>query len=631
MFTDIVDFTSRTQESEADALKMLEEQEGLVRPLLAAHRGREVKSTGDGFLIEFDSALRAVQCAIAIHDRMLERNARSPGPAIRLRIGVHLGDVEERDGDIFGDAVNIASRIEAFASPGGLCISGPVFEQVRNKIAQPMQPLGPQSLKHVRFPVDLYRVELAGTVAGPATEDSTTARLAVLPFASIGPDRRDEYLAEGLTEELISVLSQLRGLRVIARTSVKQYRATTKPVSQIGAELGVSSLLEGSVRKDGDQLRISVQLIRVDSQEPVWARTYDRKLDSVFAVQADIARLVAQRLKVRVRSAERARLETRPRVRPESYLAYLKGRSILNQIVSRESLERAKGEFERAIALDSTNAPAHSGLADAIRQVGWYYEGSSATPGEEARRWTTRALELDPNLAEAHASLGLLYWDDLDYGGAEREFRVALALTPSYSQGRFWYAVLLEDLGRADEALEELTLAEGSDPLSSKTLFQLSCLLIWLGRLDEALAKIQRLGELEPSGRGYFNALARYHLARGDLPECLRAVERMESAAEEPRVRSALHALYLTLSGDAAAAKALLRQEAELPEFPPAQWILGWVCAELGDRDECFRWLERALRNRNLPFQQFRLDPRLAPVRADPQFRTLLAAMKLAA
>lgn len=630
MFTDLVGFTSTTQRNESDALKMLEEQEQIVRPLVEAHQGRAVKSTGDGFLVEFHSALRAVECAIAIHQRLRERNASSPGPAIRLRIGVHLGDVEERDGDIFGDAVNIASRVEAFAPPGGLCVSGPVYEQVRNKTAQTWEALGEQSLKHVRFPVALYRIDLGDPSEPPASEAPSTTRLAVLPFSSIGPDPKDEYFADGLTEELIGVLSQLRGLRVIARTSVNQYRSTTKSIAQIGGELRVASILAGSVRKEGDQLRVSVQLIQVESQEPLWTRTYDRKLESVFAVQADIARLVAQRLRVRVRAAERTRLKTRPHVRSDSYLAYLKGRSFLNQIVSRESLERAKSEFERAIALDPANAPALSGLADAVRQLGWYYAAGAAAAGEAAaRRWTTRALALDPNLAEAHASLGLLHWDALEHSAAEEEFRIALALNPSYSQGRFWYAVLLEDLGRADEALEELTLAEGSDPLSSKNLFQLACLLVWLGRLDAAREKIQRLGELEPSGRGYYNALARYHLARGELPECLRAVERMQERAEEPRVQSALHALYLALSGDADAARALLRREDERAEFPPAQWIVGWVYAELGDRAECFRWLGRALANRNLPIQQFRLDPRLASVREDPKFAELLRAMKL--
>lgn len=630
MFTDIVGFTASTQANEADALKMLREQEELVRALLASHHGREIKSTGDGFLVEFASALHAVQCAIDIHQRLRERNSQRGITPIRLRIGVHLGDVEKRGSDIFGDAVNIASRIERFAGSGGLCISGPVFDQVRNKIPTTFENLGSQTLKNVRFPIEIYRVMLPWTDPEPSAESHGLARLAVLPFSSISPDPKDEYLADGLTEELISVLSQLRGLRVIARTSVSQYKSTSKSVTQIGAELRVQSLLEGSVRREGDQLRIAVQLINVDSQEHAWAKTYERRLDSVFAVQTDIARRVAKRLKIKVRAVEEARLEGRPVVHADSYLAYLKGRSLLQQVISQDSLERAKAQFELAISLDPENAVAYSGLADTTRQIGWYYpSGPRAAWEEAALRWITRAIELDPNLAEAHASLGLLLWDDLDYAKAEKEFKLALSLNPSYSLGRFWYAVLLEDLGRADEALLELTLAEGADPISSKNLFQLSCLLIWLGRLDEAFTRIQKLRELEPSGRGYHNALARYYLARSDLPQCLGEVQQMVESAGEPRLKPVLRALHHALAGEKEKSRALLRLEDTLPEFAPAAWIIGWVYAELGDLKECFHWLETALRSHNLPLQQFRLDPRLETVRRDPRFRELLVKMNL--
>ncbi|MGP8077692.1 MAG: adenylate/guanylate cyclase domain-containing protein [Thermoplasmata archaeon] len=228
-----------------------------------AHEGREIKSTGDGFLVEFDSALRAVQCAIDIHQNLAERNAMPSVTPIRLRIGVHLGDVEERDGDIFGDSVYVASRIEPLADPGGICISEPVFGQVRNKISNQFEKLEPKALKNVRYPLDVYRVVLPWTGGPPPARSPGPARLAVLPFVNISPDPNDEYFADGLTEEMITVLSQLRELRVIARTSVSQYQANPKSVSQIGAELGVDAVLEGSVRKSVDQLRITVQLIDV--------------------------------------------------------------------------------------------------------------------------------------------------------------------------------------------------------------------------------------------------------------------------------------------------------------------------------------------------------------------------------
>jgi adenylate cyclase len=284
---------------------------------------------GDGFLAEFDSALRAVQCAIDIHQHLHDRNSQPGITPIQLRIGIHLGDVEQRGSDIFGDAVNVASRIEPVATPGGLCISGQVFDQVRNKIPNRLEKLPPTALKGLEVPIDIYRVVLPWTVPESPSRDSGPTRLAVLPFANISPDPKDEYFADGLTEEMITVLSQLRELRVIARTSVTPYKSTSKGVAQIGTELGVDSVLEGSVRKAGDELRITVQLIDVATQEHTWASTYDRKLEKVFAVQAEIAREVAEALKVGLRAAEQSRLESRPPVRAD-FLPRLPERAYLD-------------------------------------------------------------------------------------------------------------------------------------------------------------------------------------------------------------------------------------------------------------------------------------------------------------
>ena len=631
MFTDLVGFTATAQANEPGALKLLAEQEGLLRPLFEAHQGRAVKSTGDGFLVEFDSALHAVQCAIEIQQRLRDRNSKSVPPALRVRIGIHLGDVEQREGDIFGDSVNIASRIEPLAPAGGICITGSVYGQVRNKLPHMFRELGPRVLKNVSFPIDVYEWVSTPMVPAAPPPSSEHARLAVLPFANISPDPNDAYLAEGLTEELITVLSRLKQLRVIARTSVVQYKSTSKPVSQIASELGVSVVLEGSVRKSGDQLRVAVTLVDVSTQHHLWTNTYDRRLENIFAVQSDIARRVAKQLKLKVRAADAARIETRPTVRGDSYVEYLKGRARLQETVSRESLEGAKGHFEQAIALDAKNAAAYSGLADAIRGLAWYYEDTTGTDWEErTREITGRAIRLDPNLAEAHASMGLLHWDDLNYPAAEREFKRSLAINPSYSPGHFWYAVILEDLGRGEEALEELRLAEATDPFSSKNLFQLSCLLLWLGRLEEAFEKIQKLGELAPSGRGYHNVLARYYLAKSEPARALPEIRKVEEEAADPRLKNAMRALYHTAAGEREKAVEILRAEDNRPLFSPTAWILGWIYAELGDLENCFRWLEKARVGRNLPLQQFRLDPRLEHVRKDPRFRELLSKLNLA-
>jgi len=630
MFTDMVGYTASTQTDEKGTLELLHDQEELVRPLFAAYQGREIKSTGDGFLVEFDSALKAIQCAVDIQSRIHERNAQASATPFQIRIGIHLGDVEQRGTDILGDAVNIAARIQPIAEPGGVCVSGAIFEQVWNKIPAKLEKLPPRTLKGLQVPMDVYRVALPGMTPEPSPSSFGLVRLAVLPFTNISPDPNDEYFADGLTEEMITVLSQLPGLRVIARTSVNLYRSTPKSVAQIGAELGVDAILQGSVRKAGDQLRIAVQLIDVGTQEHTWASTYDRKLDKMFSVQSEIAKRVAKQLKVSMREAEGVRLGTRPPVQSDSYLAYLKGRSLLHR-ADRVSVEAAKGEFVRAISLDRRNAAAHSGLADVTRLLGgWYADSPRAKWDEDTRRLVTRAIELDPNLAEAHASRALILLDDYDYVAAEKELQLSLSLNPSNSWAHLCYAALLVDQARAEEALRQYELAEGSDPFSRLTLGSLAMFLVWLGRFDEALLKIQKLGELSSYGSQYHSILARYYLDRSDLEACREEIGRYLELEADERSKSLMKAHLHALSREKEQARTLLRQEEALPRDPTKEAAVAYVFAELGDLDECFRFLERSVANHDIGLQPWRLDPRLENVRRDPRFQPLLKRMNLA-
>ena len=369
MFTDTVGFSAAAQSDESAALRLLAEQAEVVRPVFQPFEGREIKSTGDGFLVEFESALRATQCAIEIQRRLHERNSRPGTVPIKVRIGIHLGDVEQRGSDIFGDAVNIAARVEPEAEPGGVCVSQQVYDQVRAKLPNSFEKLPPRELKNLRFPVELYRVVLSWGPPVTTTPLEGAPRIAVLPFVNFSPDPSDAYFADGLTEEMISGLSQLRAIRVLARTSVFSYKSTTKSVAQIGAELGVGSVLEGSVRKSGDRVRITAQLIDARSQEHLWSQTYDRKLDDIFAVQTEVARRVARALKIRLQRSESARLEGRHLPRPDSYLAYLKGRTLLRGQWGEQNFRAARAELERAIELDPSNAWAYSGLADVLQRL----------------------------------------------------------------------------------------------------------------------------------------------------------------------------------------------------------------------------------------------------------------------
>jgi TolB-like protein/Tfp pilus assembly protein PilF len=455
-------------------------------------------------------------------------------------------------------------------------------------------------------------------------------RVAVLPFTNMSPDPSDLYFADGLTEELITVLSQLRELRVIARTSVMQYKSTTKAISQIGTDLDVSSVLEGSVRRAGNRLRITAQLIDVDSQEHVWAKSYDRELDDVFVIQTEIAKQVADALKIELGPTEAARLEAGSEVRPESYLAYLKGRTLLHT-PSRASTEAARKQFELAISLDARNAAAYSGLADATSMMGWWYPGEPYELWHEAaQRFASHALELDPNLAEAHASLAMVLWGGYgrDYPALEREFGLALSLNPSYALARRMYAAVLQDEGRADEAISQLSLAEAADPLAAQNLTALAVALLWRGRFDEAWTKIQKLGQLDPSLPGYHGCLARYHFARGDVGKAIEEMKRAEQlASTEPTLGKLYRALYLALSGESEQSREVLQAVESSPISVITVGFTIIVYAELGDVDACYRTMEKA--RGVLSMQGLRLDPRLEPIRRDRRFAPFLKKIGL--
>jgi len=629
MFTDMVGFTARTQSDERGTLRLLREQEEIVGSMIDSYGGRMVKSTGDGFLAEFPSALQAAECAIAVQERLRSRNGLPGTEPIELRVGIHLGDVEERGTDIFGDAVNLAARVQMAADPGGIAISQQVFDQVRNKLARNFEKLAPTVLKGVQVPVELYRVALEDArSASPAVESAN--RIAVLPFTNISPDPRDSYFSDGLTEEVISVLSQLRALRVIARSSVEPYKASPKPIPQVARELGVRWILEGSVRKAGNRLRISTQLIDAPSQEHRWAETYDRELNDVFEVQSEMAKRVAAALEIQLVARETTRLERRAPPNPESYIEYLRGRAVLRGL-EEATLRAALQHFERAIALDEGNAAAHAGLSDTHLVLGSVYHH---VPREEwrgvSRKHALRAVELDPELAEAHVSLALSLSGANDPARAEEEFRKAIALNPSLAWARVFYADLLGDLGQEEAALREFARARELDPNSAIIAGEQTALLVTVGRLDEARVALERLGELDGHGLLYIDRRADFELATGDIAAFRRSVERFGALLPDRGELLTARALIETIEGRPERARELLREAEALAEPTRPTGGIAAVYAHLGDLDATFRWLDLARQEGRFPTRYWRFGPRFAHVRADPRFGEILRKMNLA-
>src|SRR3989454_4638590 len=467
MFTDMAGYTALGQKNESLSLALVEEQRKLLRPVFGRHNGREIKTMGDGFLVEFSNAMDAVRCAYDVQRASREFNISQQGDQrITIRIGLHLGDVVESQGDISGDAVNIASRIQSLAENGGISLTRQVYDQVQNKFELPLESLGTKSLRNVRVPLEVYKMVLPwdDTKTMQSTEPDRR-RIAVLPFANMSPDPGDSYFADGITEEIISTLSGVSGLNVISRTSVMGYKGTTKRVKEIGGELEAGSVLEGSFRKAGNKIRVTAQLVDVRDDRHVWAHSYDRNLDDVFGVQTDIAKQVSDALRVKILTPEINRIDRRPTESTKAYTLYLRGRYHLNRRKI-EDIRKAAEYFAQAIKGDPKFALGHAGLADCHELLATNWGIDTKTNHERAKAEVTAALELDGDLAEARTTLGLILQDDYDFKGAEEEFKKSIELKPSYATAHQWYFRLLQAESRWDQALEQIEKAVELDPFS---------------------------------------------------------------------------------------------------------------------------------------------------------------------
>jgi TolB-like protein len=632
MFTDIVGYTAMTQADEKGALRLLREQEALVWPLLELHRGRKVKSMGDGLLIEFPDALDAVECAVDLQRHVQERNAREEATPLRLRIGIHLGDVEGVGTDILGDAVNIASRIEPLAEPGGVCVSEPVFVQIKNKVPYRLEELGPKTLKGVQESVAVYRVALAGVTEPIPSRTSAPPRIAVLPLTNISPDPKDEYFADGLTEELISVLSQIKGLRVISRTSVNQYKGTTKSVAQIGSELKAETVLEGSVRKAGDQLRIAVQLIDTRTDEHRWSQTYDRRLENVFAIQAEVAERTAEALKLQLLSSERQAIQERPTSNLVAYEAYLRGIQAQQRMWGRftEEIDREVEKYlEDAIREDPGFAEAYARLAHHLMLVAGVLRPWKVVD-KRARELVARAFELNPNSSEAHRARGFLADLDGEWDRAEAEFQHAIALNPSNSEAHRDYSWLLWVLQRFDEEEKQILTAVEQDPLNPSFRGSLAGCYAAKGDLRSAIASAEKNVRDYPDNPGYRCGLAFCYALAGRSEDALRTVEPLASTSNPPLWLRALRGRLLAWIGLPDEARAFL-----------ADWYAGRVAGimdvstlatlhiALGENDRALALLEENDRQGDRTWWFNYLDEGLDPVRDDPRFMAMLQALNL--
>jgi adenylate cyclase len=636
MFTDMVGFTALTQADEAQALRVLERHAKLLRPVFPKHGGKEIKSAGDSFLVEFDSALEAVHCATAIQ-RLLHDYNRSTQDEwqITLRIGIHLGDVVHQNGDIFGDAVNIASRIEPLAPPEGVCLSQQVFDQVHNKFEFPLIALETPTLKNVRFPTAVYRVVMPwesalSSTGAPAMAalGASNRRVAVLPFANLSPDPGDEYFAEGITEEIISTISKIAELQVISRTSVARYKKETgHSASEIGRDLRAGSLLEGSVRKAGGRVRITAQLIDAPSDRHLWSESYERSLEDVFEIQREIAGHVADALRLALAPGEAARIRPPSTQNVEAHILALKGRAAQRE-ATREGLEQSIQYYERALEKDPSYAAAVAGIADSYAQLGFFEYYPSREALAKARQFAERALGMDPTLIAARLCLGSVARSlDWDYDRAEAEFRKVIEQNPNSAEAHERLAILLSQAGRSEEAVREAARAVELEPLSTQAISTAGIVDLYARRYPQAITNLRAVLELEPRDSMAIHNLGLALVQAGQVEEGIAHMQRSNQLTKHSHAVMMMELIYAYTRGHREAeANELLARLLEGAKVNPG-WsaAVAGAYASLGRNEEALNWLERAYdQHAGFLKAHLRNDFIFDPLRQEPRFQALL-------
>jgi TolB-like protein/class 3 adenylate cyclase/Tfp pilus assembly protein PilF len=669
MFTDMVGYSALAQRDDKLALELLEEHRRLLREIFPRFNGTEIKTIGDAFLVEFGSALEAAQCAIEIQRTLAKRNHDVPAERrIELKIGLHIGDVVHRGGDVYGDGVNVASRIEQLAVAGGICVSMDVERQIRNALEARFEKLAPTELKNISVTMDLFRIVLPweqqvqrskrelenrnskitwiGIAAllliligvgwwfvrpskekqkarGPAANQKS---IAVLPFENLSRDPDNAYFADGIQEEILTRLSKIADLKVISRTSTQRYKSAPNNLREIADQLGVAHVLEGSVQKANDQVRVNVQLINALTDAHLWADTYDRKLIDIFSVESDIAKTIADTLQAKLTGSEKSSIAKVPTANPEAYELYLKGRFFWNKRTGADLLKSIE-YFKQAVEKDQKYALAYAGLADAYLLLPPYGAASPSESFPQAEAAARKALELDDTLAEAHTSLGqFLLFYDLDFAGSTREFERALALDPNYATAHHWYGVGPPlALSQFDRAIAEGKRAVELDPLSLINNADLGWLYFNARRYNEAEAQARKT--LEMDSRFY---LAHYYLGevlqlKGQLTEAIAEYKKAAELDDDPFVLGLLAQAYAKLGQRDEALKML----GQLQQLATRRYVTSYSFAlvhiALGEKDKAINWLERAYRDRAGPdIALIKVDPFLDDLRGDPRFESLV-------
>jgi adenylate cyclase len=600
-FADIAGYSSRVVEDERGALQLVEILQALSRSTVQRHEGRVVKFLGDAVLAEFPSTEMAVRAAAVLSKEYAKQSVKT-GRAHHLRIGVHLGDVAvDADGDLYGDGVNAAARIEAAVDPGQVVVSEDVWRQIRGREGFRFEPFGNRNLKGVGS-IDLYVVTLDESLAAMEEKIQSGEQgkekirsIAVLPFADLSAERDQEHFSDGVAEEILNALSKVPGLHVPARTSCFAFRGATVDAREIGKRLGVEALLDGSIRKAGKRVRISVQLVDTNNGYQLWSERFDREIEDIFAIQDEIARSVLESLGLALTEREEFRFLKPSTTNIEAYEFYLRGRKLYHKW-TRQSVKFARQMFERAVKVDPDFAAAWAGLANAY--VDLFRWSQKPRDLEKAKSASENALKLNPNSAEAHVSAGQALAIQRRFTEAANAFERAIKEDPTVYEAYYLYGRAMVESGEVEKAVKLFEKAQHVRPDDYESHTLQAQALTELGREDEA------------------------RHANQAAVECIE--KHLELNPDEARAYS-LGASVLIRLGQNERSKQWTQQAMTLaPADPLVLYNAACNWALLGESDHALDGLERAIEAGVAVGDWIKHDPDFANLRGDPRFQAIV-------
>ncbi|MEQ9309080.1 MAG: tetratricopeptide repeat protein [Balneolaceae bacterium] len=626
MFADMVGYTRLMQEDEQKAKDLRDRQREVIDSCILKHQGQVMQYYGDGTLSMFGSALGAVNCAKEIQKKL------SDDPKVPLRVGIHIGDVVYDDEGIYGDAVNIAARVQSLGTPGSVMISSKVFDEIKNHPGIKVIAFGEHELKNVFNPIGIYALANKGLEIPTQNyiqeiTGSNQNSIAVLPFANFSSSSDNEYFSDGITEEIINSLVKVKGLKVSSRTSVFAFKETKKDIREIAKELSVASILEGSVRQDGNRVRVTAQLIKADDGFHIWSETYNGELKDIFKVQDEISQKIAAKLEANFTLDTDQKLYESSTDSVVAYNHYLQGLYFWNKRTP-ESVKKAIGHFENAINKCDTYTNAFSGLANAYTFLGSIGHMNGKLAFESAEKYALKAIDLNNSRADSYTALGyvnlLFHWD---FDSADSNFRKAITLEPENEEARIAFAFYNRIIGRFDKMLFQAKAAVKIAPLSLPALNDLAQAQAILGNYDEAIKLFKKVIDLDPNFRAGYEGMALAYVEKKDFKNARKQINKYVKLIKGDNIGGTQMGYLAAMMGDETEArKNLMLVEKRQKEQPELNLSLDFavIYAALGEADYFFKHINEALEKRFAGILFLNTIPVFAKFSEDPRYKEIL-------